>query len=181
MAAEIIHDLFAPLYSLACWQARSGFGGFMTMEFGNPSLAIREPRAPKASDSPAVAKLVARRHVTVRGEWHLWIHSCAWKVLTGGKRIGHSNLKGTSKRPTDRAADELNGQKLMQVTVNPHTSATVFEFDLGSRLETRTYDDDREQWMLFEPSGNVFVLREKGLYSHHPGNTRPDDVKWQPL
>lgn len=145
MAVEIIQDLFAPLYGQPCWGAKSGTAAFVTLEFGNPSLAIREPRAPKASDSPAVAKHMGRRHVIVRGERRLWIQSCAWKVMTGGKRIGHSNPTGTSRRPIDRAAEELNGQKLMQVTVNPRTSATVFEFDLGSRLETRPYDDDCEQ------------------------------------
>jgi hypothetical protein len=98
-----------------------------------------------------------------------------------GKRIGHSNLKGSSKRPIQRAADELDGQRLIQVSVDPRNANTIFEFDLGSRLETKPYDETSDQWMLFEPSGNVFTLRADSNYSHEPDDTHPDDTIWMPL
>lgn len=176
-----IEEVFRRLYGQPCWSARSGCGGFLTMEFGKPSLKIREPRTPRATDSAAIAKHYARRIVNVRGQWHLWIHSCAWQVVTSGKRIGHSNLKGFSKRPIDRAAQELDGQKLVRVSVHPKSAKTVFEFDLGSHLETRPYDQDGDQWLLFEPSGYVLTLRSDRHYSHQPGNTPPDQTVWKPL
>lgn len=181
MIDDPVEEVFRRLYGQPCWNARSGYGGFMTMEFGKPSLTIREPRAPRPDASPAAAKHAARRIVTVQGQWHLWIHSCAWRVVTNEKRIGHSNLKGYSKRPIDRAAQELDGQKLLRVSVHPKSSKTIFEFDLGSRLETRPYNQDGDQWLLYEPSGYVLALRGDRQYSHQPGNTPPDETVWKPL
>jgi len=181
MPDDPVEEFFHRLYGHPCWNAKSGYGGFLTMEFGKPSLKVRESRIPRATDSAATARYPARRIVTVRGQWHLWIHSCVWRVVTDGKRIGHSNLKGSSKRPIDRAAQELDGQKLVRVSVHPKSSKTIFEFDLGSRLETRPYDQDSDQWLLFEPSGHVFTLRGDRHYSHQPGNTPPDQTVWKPL
>jgi hypothetical protein len=174
-------EVFRHLYGQPCWNVKSGYGSFMTMEFGTPSLHIREPRAVSDSASPAVAKNAARRIVTLHGEWHLWIYSCAWQVFTAGKRIGHSNLKGSSKQPIKRAADELDGQKLIHVSVNPRTANTVFEFDLGSRLETKPYNETSDQWILFEPNGNIFTLRGNGDCSHESDDTDPEDTIWMPL
>lgn len=181
MISTALEDVFRPLYGQPCWNARSGYGSFLTMEFGKPSLKIREPRIPCVSETPSPAKYLARRVVTVRGQWHLWIHSCEWQVVTGKKRIGHSNLKGSSKRPIVRAADELDGQKLQCVSFNVQSGKTIFEFDLGSLLETRPYNQTSDQWLLYEPSGYVSALRGDGHFSHQPGETPPDEQVYQPL
>jgi len=181
MTENPAEQVFHRLYGQPCWNAKSGYGGFLTMEFGKPSLQISEPRAPLAGAAPAEASNRARRIVTVRGQWHLWIHSCAWQVFTGRKRVGHSNLRGSSKLPIERAARELDGQKLVQVTVAPHGATTVFEFDLGSRLEAKPYNETSDQWLLYEPSGYVFSLRGDGCYSHNPGDTPPEEVLHTPL
>ena len=63
---------------------------------------------------------------------------------------------------------------------------TVFEFDLGGRLETFPYSETteesepEEQWMLFQPSGMVFTFRSDGKYSHQMGNDRTPE-KWMLL
>ena len=173
--AELV---FQRLYGQPCWNAKSGYGGFLTMEFGKPSLRISDSSWPAM---PGEAEGRARRVVRARGQWHLWIHSCAWQVFTGEKRVGHSNLRGSSKLPIERAARELDGQKLVQVTVGPHGATTVFEFDLGSRLEAKPYNEISDQWLLYEPSGYVFALRGDGCYSHNPGNTPPDEVLYKLL
>ncbi len=181
MPQNAAEQIFHCLYGQPCWNARSGHGGFMTMEFGKPSLQISEPRLPTVPVAPGEAGSRARRIVTVRGQWHLWIHSCAWQVFTGQKRVGHSNLRGSSKLPIERAARELDGQELVHVAVGPHGGTTVFEFDLGSRLEARPYNQTSDQWLLFEPSGHVFSLRGDGHYSHSPGDTPPDEELYTPL
>ena len=70
------------------------------------------------------------------------------------------------------AAMQLNGQKLMEVQVNPETGATRFVFDLGSILEAYRLDpeDDDELWWLYEPSGYVLSVRGDGTYDHEPGS-----------
>lgn len=178
MSNDVIDEVFHRLYGQPCWQVTRGWGTFITLEFGRPSLEVREPRVPGGATGPGALTREERRRVWVRGQWHLWIYCCDWQVVTGNKRIGHSNLKGSSKKPIDRGAFELDGQKLMRVSVNPSEGSSLFEFDLGSRLETRPYDDS-EQWMLYEPSGYVFTYRADGLYSHQPGDTPPDETVWQ--
>jgi hypothetical protein len=121
--------------------------------------------------------------VTVSGDWHLWVYCCDWLVSVGGKRIG-----GSSLRQIGWAVHILNGQALIRVDADLRRSRWLFDFDLGARLETRPwdrssphYDETHEQWMLFEPSGYVLSVRADGCYSHHPGDTLPDEEVWIPL
>ena len=79
-------QLFRRVIGLPCWNVRQGYGSFLTFEFGNPSLEIREPRhVPDAS--PRARELLARRRVTVVGEWHLWIYCCGWRIACGGEEL----------------------------------------------------------------------------------------------
>lgn len=181
MSHNVISPVFRPLYGLPCWGVSSGYGSSLTMEFGEPHLEVCEPRALDPNKSAKFNRHYSRRSIWVRGEWHLWFDCCEWNVFTRGKLIGHSALQSSSKRPINRAAAELDGQKLMQISVNPLAGTSVFEFDLGSCLETRPYDGESEQWLLFEPSGYTLCWRADGKYSHSRSNVRPDDDTWKSL
>ena len=74
-------------------------------------------------------------------------------MSSNGVVIGDS----TTSRRIDRAARELNGQKLVDVVINPRGARTRFVFDLGAELETRPFDRSREQWLLYEPGGHVLA------------------------
>ncbi len=171
----IIDAVFSPVYGQICWNAKHGYGSFLTMEFGEPSLKIIESRPELAR--AGLSKYHTRRHVYVRGDWHFWIYCCEWQVTTNGEIIGDSDIQGKTKERIQKAAYELDGQKLLRVSVNPADGTSVFEFDMGSRLETKPYDDSN-QWKLFEPSGYVFLYRADGKYSHHPGSTLPEKEVW---
>lgn len=110
----------------------------------------------------------------VRGDWHLWVYCCDWAVFNGSKLIGDS----ASNARMDRAAAFLDGQKLLSARVIARGVRSIFEFDLGARLETRPYDRTSEQWMLFEPKGNVLAVRADKRYSYGRGNRHPDRMKW---
>jgi hypothetical protein len=173
---------FQPLYGLPCWNVKPGYGSFLTMEFGEPHLEIREPRQASRDDaSEQVCRLLARRLVTVHGQWHLWIYCCHWSVTAQGKVIGDS----TTKEGVRHAAEELDSQKLVAASVDPLSGCSTFDFDLGARLSTWPYREAEsslyEQWMLYEPSGMVLSFRADGQYSHHPGNTPPEFKEWRTL
>ena len=168
-----IERVFKPLCGNPCWNVKWGWGSFLTLEFGEPYLLIDEPEDPRLGWSPARNKRYARRRIHVEGEWHLWIYCCEWKLYTGNKLVGDSAPESSSKRRIARGARELDGQKLLRVEVDPSRGSSVFTFDLGSRLETTPYDTDSDQWLLYEPSGDVFSYRADGMYSHQPGNTPP--------
>jgi len=118
--------------------------------------------------------VAARRLITVRGDWHLWIYCCDWAVFKGARLIGDSE----SNRRIDRAAHFLNGQKLLKASVMPRGMRSVFEFDLGGRLETKPFDRTREQWLLYEPNGNVLAIRADRKYSYGSGNRHPTKQRW---
>jgi hypothetical protein len=164
---------------MPAYQVKQGHGSFLTMEFGSPSLVVHEPKEPKPEMSERVNQSRARRLVTVRGEWHLWIYCCQWEILQEEKVLSHDESPDST---IQKAADFLNGQKLIRVAVRPDSS-TIFQFDLGGILRTQPYEDGEvdEQWMLYEPSKRVFRISSDGSYAHSPGNTPPDKVDSNPL
>ena len=161
---------------MPCWGVKRGYGSFLTLEFGRPQLSIREPYHTD-SKSRFLRKWAARRFIKVRGDWHLWIYCCDWGVFDGSCLVGDSS----SRRRSDRAARYLNGQKLVNSRVVLRGMRTVFEFDLGGRLETKPYDRTSEQWMLYEPNGNVLTVRADKHYTYGSGKRPPDRMRWLPI
>lgn len=172
-----INRSFEPLYGKPCWGVQRGYGSFLTMEFGRPHLQTREPQVALTHLSRRVRASLARRLAIVHGDWHLWIYCCDWVVRHGAKVIGDSS----SARRIDRAVVFLNGQKLSSVGFRGQGASTLFRFDLGGELETNPFDRKSEQWLLYEPSGMVLVLRADRRLSYANGQTRPDAERWRKL
>lgn len=177
----MIEDIFSPIYGKPCWHFQQGYGSFLTLEFGEPHLHIREPRQASEQASEKVRKIAALRSVYVRGDWHLWVYLCDWRIFSHEQLIADNNSK---RRVIKQATAELDGQALVRVTVSK-LLISVFEFDLGGRLETipniEAHESTSDLWLLYEPSGDVFTLRADGQYCRMPGDTLPDKHKWQPL
>lgn len=171
-----IASVFKKLYGIPSWNVHRGYGSFLTLEFGEPHLRIREPIVSNAS-SKRVRDRFARRLVTVRGDWHLWIYCCQWKVYKGSRLIGDC----TNTRKIARAARLLNGQALVNVESSNRGTRWVFTFDLGARLETRPYDKTSEQWLLYEPTEKCLSVRADGRYSYGPASESPDKERWRLL
>jgi hypothetical protein len=176
-----VQAAFLPLHGRPCWGVQRGHGSFLTFEFGQPRLHLREPMPPNPSRSPAIERLLARRGAFVHGEWHLWIYCCGWLVTQGGERVGESS----SHRRMDRAARELNGQALVAVSADLKRGRWRFDFDLGGSLETipysrrsRYYDPLIEQWHLYQPDGHVLTVRADGSYRQGPGDASAADRHW---
>jgi len=83
MASSAIEAVFAPLLGKPAWHVKKGHGSFITMEFGEPNLKIREPLQPRENGSEVSERLSTTRKVTVRGEWHLWVYCCHWEIARG--------------------------------------------------------------------------------------------------
>jgi hypothetical protein len=170
---------FAPLIGLAAWSVRKGHGSFLTFEFGTPHLVTREPVAAKHDTSERVRKSLARRRVYPAGEWHIWIYCCNWRVWSEGAEMA------CSESPDDKivaAADDIDGQLLMDVIADPKKGTSKFTFDQGSLLETWPWDDgNEEQWMLYMNTNDVFSYRADGCYQTCPKDGNNDDLGWRPL
>jgi hypothetical protein len=182
MPNETVERVLCELLGKPCWNARHGYGTFLTFEFGEPRLEIYEPREPFEPGAGRKRRVHQRRQAYVRGARHLWIYCCDWTVVQDDKVIADSDGSDTD---IERAARALNGQALVAVDVDPSGRASRFTFDLGGVLETRAWangaDGPYEQWMLAEPSGYWLSIRDDSRYSFHPGDTPPEQAEWLPL
>jgi hypothetical protein len=52
---------------------------------------------------------------------------------------------------------------------------------LGAELETKPFNRTSEQWLLYEPDGNVLAWRADRKYRHGPGNRPPSKKHWRRL
>jgi hypothetical protein len=160
--APIFQKVFHEIYGKPCWNVKPGYGSFFTLEFGKPHLEVSEPTVANKEASQKVRRLLVRRNVFVHGEWYLRIDSCAWEVLSNGRHVGN----GTTKLSMRRAADLLNGQKLIQFSFFSKEVQCVFEFDLGATLRTVPYDRKSVQWVLHTPDQKTLTLRADRRYQY---------------
>ena len=176
--ATAFETAFEKIYGKPCWRVWKGIGSFLTFNFGKPHLEIREPIVASKEASQKVRESLARRNAVVKGDWILWIYCCSWEVLSHGRQVAHSE---SSERRIVRAANLLDGQKLVRFSLVPRGLHCIFEFDLGGELRTRPFSRTHEQWLLYEPTDKVLVLRADKRYSHHSSNA-PDKAKdWKPV
>jgi hypothetical protein len=153
-----------PLYGHPCWGLRYDRSLNLSINFGRPSLHVREPFGTD-STSEAVRRMASRRRVTVRGEWWLWIYCAYWRLASGDLLLATGS---SSLRRIERATAQLEGQELESVAVEPETGATRFDFDLGCVLHCRRFerDSDAELWMLYKPGGHVLSVHGDGTFRH---------------
>lgn len=181
MDAVEFDRLWSPIHDYPAWGVKQGHGSFLTLEFGQPELRIREPVVAPPDASAKTRARCARRLVTVTGYWHLWIYCCNWQITLNGTLAAHS------ESPDGRiafAASRLDGRKLVAVTRDTHVGAWAFSFDPGGMLRTSPYWDDPtvEQWYLFDRgTGNVLSVRADDFASYGPGCLDPREENWIPL
>ena len=152
----------SPLIGQLAWNVQRGVGTFLTMEFGESHLSVREPIVPKASVSPRVRRDLQRRRVFVVGDWHLWIQHADWKLKTMNGTLSSNHNIGTRR---DSVLLDLSGQRLVSVDVAPSTARWTLAFDLGGVLDIwpATYKAE-ELWGLHRWDGDIVGCRQDGSY-----------------
>jgi hypothetical protein len=178
MDADPIQKAFSPLIGLPAWLVRKGHASCLTFEFGQPHLKIRQPTV-SSSESEQARRFLSKRSVSPRGEWHLWIYCCHWRVLSAGNEIAWSE---SPEQTIVKAARELDGLLLTKVGVDRVRRTSEFTFESETTIRMWPYDeDDSPQWMLFRQSGDVLTYRADGLYSFGPSDRPADEEQWQAL
>ncbi len=136
---------------------------------------------PRRVGTSRVKKNIPTRSVRPRGEWHLWIYCCYWKLKLTDVSITHCE---SSDRKIEKALSILNGQELNSVSIDRNTKETKFEFDLGGILSTTPYEcldsggEPYESWMLYLPDGNVVTYRADGKYAHESAQKEIVKLEW---
>jgi hypothetical protein len=166
---NVIDRVFRRVYGQLCWGSHYDPLVNLSLSFGQPSLEIvMEPRKSRAR-SEAVKRLAARRLVSVKGRWWLWVYQAYWSISSKGERLASSSSSVCRKK---QAAALLEGERLVRVDVNPQSGASRFTFDLGGELVVRrmSRDSTDELWLLYEPNRYVLSVRGDGTYDHEPGS-----------
>jgi len=156
---NLIEAKISPLLGYKAWGVSLGHGSFITLEFGNPVKQVVEYRNPVKRKH---GNLVKRSEYT-RGEWHLWIYLCAWRL--------EQNLEvlvacEDSRSKIALELQKIEGMNLKSVKFIPPLWDTLFTFD--NQLALRTFslysdpsdpeEEGAEDWMLFMPDGNVLAV-----------------------
>jgi hypothetical protein len=171
---KTITDITKELRGQMCWGVEWDSQLNLSMNFGGPHLSIREPFVSRSA-SPRIREIASLRAVTVEGTWLLWIFCAYWKLTISDSVTATST---SSCRMKKIAMSRLDGQKLMDIRVNPITGATDFTFDLGARLQTKRFEkDDSEIWMFHKPNGFILSVRGDGTYTYCRGKTPPGKKK----
>src|SRR5271170_4184521 len=121
-----LDEYLGELVGRIVWSARRGHGTHITMEFGEPHLAIREPVHAQGLSLKA-SKVLERRSVSIVGDWSLWIRDSDW-LITVGKM---SATIQTTETKVASVLRDLDGQKLLSCAHGPFVDIA---FDLGAKL-----------------------------------------------
>jgi hypothetical protein len=159
-----VEEVFSPVIGQLAWSVKRGIGTFITMEFGNPHLWVREPISASAKASARVRRLLAQRRVFATGDWHLWVQYADWTLNT---RNYSTDSGWTSSRVVDRCLAELDGQRLRKAVYRKRLRVLEMHFDLGAVLKIFSRSEiDGDRWSLhkwnrdivsFGPDGRIDV------------------------
>jgi hypothetical protein len=181
-APDPIAVLLAPLFGAYSWGSRRVHGSILSLNFGEPTLTVREPTQSVVHLEGAPERML-HRNVFVRGEWYLVIELCVWTVVCEGIELATSS---SEQLQIERAVRVLDGQALRDVEIKPD-GQSIFRFDLGGVLgiwpaDVGLYDQGNEAilWWLLGPT-EVLTLRADGHYSIDPRDAGRDTYTWDPI
>lgn len=144
-AARLAHEL-AGMVGSAVWSTELGIGSHLTVDLGDRMERRLEIRG--------------KEHVSVVGEWRLWIQLAAWRVQDSADVL----LGSEDPRPfiAEKIA-VLRGRRVTAVEVTAPALETVFDFDgirllvfpVNSALSVQSETSVHPQWSLWRPQGDV--------------------------
>ena len=175
-----IHDFVASIIGQLVWSVKRGHGSFLTMEFGNPNLAVREPIVSSAKNMPIVVESLGR-HVSIKGTWHLWVQEAAWSVATGEKKSSFNQ----DKMLIDEVLKNLDGQKVTSIDFEENKARLIIKFDLGGILNILPLPEQLEPdiivWSLHKWNGNTTSISQNGDVTIENHTSEPSTSSERPL
>ena len=132
-----IQAMIGPILGQKAWNVSLGHGSFITMEFGVSLLSDEIDRQP-------------------RGEWHLWVYCCAWRLEEGNNVLASSE---DSRLELELAVKRMAGLALRSIKIFRPAWDSIFTFEEQVVLRLFSiYSKECEHWMLFMPNGNDIII-----------------------
>ena len=161
-----VRDFVKGIYGKTCNLVEQGYGSFLTLEFEHSKnqrfLWFKKKE-----------KLGTTR-------WKIWIYCCNWKVLNSikGKEKEITNSEKEKIEIKESLSGVIEGQKLINISINEKTGETALQFDLGAIIRITNYEDCNdinrtilihddeayENWFLYNDNNEVLTIRSDGKY-----------------
>ena len=170
-----IDDVFCNVYGKPAWGMKRTHGSSLIMEFGDPHLQIREPIRAVQTTSERIVKRFNRRKVSPCGEWSLLIEDCNWSIILDGKVVSENE---SPHNVIEDGLENVDGQLLISVQIEPELGCSSFLFDLHGELKTWPSDRMGDQWTLYGKDGSVFVYRGDGMCFSGSSQGTPNESDW---
>ena len=156
----IFREWLDSISALPSWGLANSYGSWVRLNFGQPSLEVREP--------VSGTKHLRNRRATVEGDYQLFVELADWTLEIPGSPIATSE---SSQADIAKSLASLEGQILTAVSLSAAPPTSVFRFDLGGLLSLASYEDseaDMELWHLFHASQEIcFLASGDLLLSNH--------------
>ena len=136
----IIEEIIKGLLGKKAWNARIGYGSFVTIEFGNP--------------------IVQENDQSSHGEWHLWVYICSWRIEKDNHIIVGDQ---DSKERMNETIKLIDGTTLESFEVLSTVLDAILRFSDGltlrlfSILSNDEENDDSPHWMLYMPNNRILI------------------------
>lgn len=134
-------ELFKKLIGSYAWGVENGVGTFLDIEFGEPTLFIRQPRD-ASHVTGRLKESYGRRLVRPKGVNGI-ILLCDWFLKING--VDEVSSQGEIKK---ESISKLDGQALVSVERSETDDGIIFKFDLGAELKINDTADSDDQWLL---------------------------------
>ncbi len=145
-------DILDGLLGFKVFDVKLGHGSFITMDFGMPiEVQVETSKGSR---------------VFVRGEWHLWVYMCAWRIDRGGCPLVGSE---DSREKISQKIIELMNKKIVSYNIDNKSldADFCFEDDVVLHLFPTNTEED-EHWMIYTPDFNVLTAGPKSDWRYEP-------------
>lgn len=152
---DILRASFDSLIGLKMRNLKLGYGSFLTMDFGKTiKTKLKTKKGIRTSE---------------RGEWHLWVYVCSWRINRAKTPfIGSSD----SREIIESKLNEMGDQKLIKYKFLNSSLDVIIHFDNKFSLTIfNTNTQENEHWLLFTPNRYVLAAGPSNTISYKPASS----------
>lgn len=152
-STQLLKDILSRIQGLKSYNIKLGHGSFLTIDFG-------EPIEINVKTKKGIEKFT-------RGEWHLWIYMCAWRIDKDNKALAGSS---DSRNKIESVLKKIDGKELISFRLK-HSLEAVLVFH--GKYELRMFSintEDQDQWMIYTPDKNVLTVGPGDKCSYEPAS-----------
>lgn len=154
MVMRELQKILNNLVGLTARRVKLGYGSFITMDFGN-DIEVK-----------VKTKTGVNKHT--RGEWHLWVYQCAWRIDKNDKPVVGSE---DDRKIIEKLVKCIEGKvlKKFEILTDSFDAKLTFSGNIVLYLFSHI-TVEVEQWMLYTPGDKVLVVGPSTQWKYSSSN-----------